>query len=663
MTENFEPKYEDLSTKEWIVTNGIGGYASSTIIGANTRRYHGLLVASLNPPTERIVVVSKIEETIYYEGQNHDLSTNAYANAIHPQGYHNFRGFERSPLPAAFFAGDNWSIQKTVWMVDGSNTTIIEYTNTSQVPYLLKLSPHYSNRDYHALLNEQANFEFRLNKHKKSHMISAYYGAPPVYFAHSSGKFSENRYWHKQLQYAIDKERGQGYTEDTYCLGQVEHQLQPGQSIFLIFSMEEAMVEKDPAALKNEEIKRLAGIAPDIKNEFLRDLIISGDQFLVQRRSTESYSVIAGYHWFTDWGRDAMISIRGLSISTGKKEVARSVISTFLCYLKQGIIPNRFPDYKGDVAEYNTVDATLWLFVALYDYDRRFKDTEFLEEVYPKLCEIIVHHLKGTMHNIRVTDKGLLAQGVDGVQLTWMDARINDMVFTPRQGCPVEINALWYNALKIYEYCSERLGKEVENNIIDVRGKVEENFLRTFWNRDGYLYDVVTPERSVDTALRPNQVYVLSLPFSLLPEKESRFVLESIRKNLLTDYGLRTLYLHHPDFKPVYAGDLWTRDAAYHQGTVWPFLSPEYFLAYLRLNNFSDEAKRAVEDALQPLIRHFYEEQCLHGISEIFDGLDPREGKGCMHQAWSVANLIYLIMEGGLQPEKKQRASKVFAAE
>jgi predicted glycogen debranching enzyme len=645
-----EQGYEALSSKEWIVTNGIGGYASSTIIGTNTRRYHGVLVASFNPPTERKVLVSKVEEIIYHNGTDINLSTNRYTTGIHPEGFRHVEAFTRKPLPCTYFSRQNVRLEKTTFMVHGSNTTVIEYRNTSSEAYLLKMYPHYVNRDYHGLWHEQANFDF-LAKHKNNGLeIYAYYGAEPLFFSYSGATHIENRYWNKNFEYVIDKERGQDHTEDLYTLGHVELMMQPGAVFHLVFSLDEKMLSADGAKLKKAELERLEKLVPEgINDEFLRDLIVSGDQFIVQRRTTDNYSVIAGYHWFTDWGRDSMIAIRGLAMATGKETIARSVISTFLSYLKGGIIPNRFPDYKGDMAEYNTADATLWLFVALYEYCEKTGDVQYLREVFPQLTEIIGHHVAGTFHNIRVTERGLLSQGAPHIQLTWMDARINDKVFTPREGCPVEINALWYNTLMIYEHACGKLKEKPEAEFVEVRKKLESNFIKAFWNRDGYLNDVAFEPRGADSAVRPNQVFAVSLPFSVLGEKEQRFVVESVRKNLLTPYGLRTLDVHHPEFRPKYEGDLWSRDSAYHQGTVWPFLLPEYLFAFLKVNKYSDQAKEQVAQYLQPLKSHFYNEGCIHGIAEIFDGLQPREGKGCAQQAWSVSNLILLIVKAGIK--------------
>ncbi len=371
--------------------------------------------------------------------------------------------------------------------------------------------------------------------------------------------------------------------------------------------------------------------------------MIAGDQFIVHRQSSSSKTIIAGYHWFTDWGRDTMIAMRGLTIATGQKEVSESIIRTFLKYLDRGMIPNRFPD-QGETPEYNTIDATLWVFVVLYEYFEKFEDLSFLEEVFPYLTQIIEAHKRGTRYDIHITEEGLLYGGKGLSQLTWMDARVGDHVVTPRQGCPVEINALWYNALKVYVH----LGKSLKKDVSDVESDInplKENFRKYFWNEEGYLNDVVIPNVYVDGSIRPNQVYAISLPFSPLEMPEAQSVFNCIDQYLYTDLGLRSLAKDHDDFKPVYGGDQWSRDNAYHQGTVWAFLWGEYAMAYLRLNEFSRDAQKQILEKAQSLKHHFYKEDCLMGISEIFDGQHPGEGRGCVQQAWSIGMLLKVFLE------------------
>ncbi|MDF2437634.1 MAG: glycogen debranching protein [Bacteroidota bacterium] len=641
---------QELISKEWIVTNGIGGYASSSVTGTNTRRYHGILISSANPPLERMLMVSKVEERIIFSNREIRLSTNQYPQNFYPEGYRFIQSFERKPLPVTNFEAYGAKLSKSVFMVHGSNTTIIEYKNTSNIGYQLWLNPLYAGRDFHALLHERDNYDYYTAANDRFQAVYPSHGADPVFFRHTAGTFVKGPTWNKQLTYYIDQERGYDCTEDIYSTGYLSCMLAPGAVVHLVFSMDEEMMEKNPLELKEQELKRLKGLVPEnVHNDFLADLITAGDQFIVKRKSTGGYSVIAGYHWFSDWGRDSMIALRGLCIATGKQEEAASIIRTFLEYLKEGLIPNRFPDYKDDLPEYITIDATLWLFISVYEYDQKFNDKEFLQSIYPKLQEILDHHIKGTMHNIHVTEKGFIAGGENGIPLTWMDARINEYSFTARAGCPVEIQALWYNALKIFVHVSEKLGEAVSTTITDLTVQVKTEFERAFWNDECYLNDLVTEENEADPTVRPNQIYAISLPFRLLDKEKEKMVLDNIAENLVTPVGLRTLETYHFKFKCSYSGDVWSRDAAYHQGTVWPFLLPEYLMAYLRVNDHSDDAKRKVQEHLKALKKHFYEAECLHAISEVFDGIEPKEGKGCIHQAWSVSNLILLLINENLE--------------
>ncbi|MBA3665199.1 MAG: glycogen debranching enzyme N-terminal domain-containing protein [Bacteroidetes bacterium] len=650
VTRHTLPDHQNTLTKEWIVTNGLGGYASSTVIGTNTRRYHGLLVAAFNPPTGRKVMVSKVEETIYCGNEEVHLSTNQYPDTVYPEGYHHIKQFTREPLPTTWFKAGGAELLKTIFMVFNSNTSIVEYKNKGEKEFILRLNPLFGVRDYHGLLHEEHDYHFFLKNNKNEHSLYAYAGAEPLYFKHTKGIFTEQRYWNKNIFYALEKLRGQDYLEDLYSTGYIECTLHPGESMFLMFSVEEGVLATDPEELKTNELNRISELVPSrAENEFLKDLIISGEQFIVHRKSTENYSIIAGYHWFTDWGRDSMIALRGLCIATGKQKEAKSVIITFLKFLNQGLIPNRFTDYENECPEYHTIDATLWLFIAVYEYDQKFDDIPFLKNIYEKLKEIIDRHIEGTLHNIHVTEKGLLSGGTPGLPLTWMDARINDHVFTPRTGYAVEINALWYNALRIFEHVSVRLEKKSNHSYKALIYKIENNFEEMFWNPKGYLNDSISETGEVSQCIRPNQIYAVSLPFTLLAKSKEEQVVNTVRKYLVTPYGLRTLAVNDPQFKPLYSGDVWARDAAYHQGTVWPFLLPEYYTAVFKINQNSSLLKKDIASELKKLKEHFYYDECLNGISEVFDGSAPRSGKGCMQQAWSVSNLILLILKFDLE--------------
>ncbi len=642
------PTFEDLSRKEWLVTNGLGGYASSSLSGANTRRYHGLLVASLNPPTDRTVMVSKIEETLLSNQYGAiGLGANLYPGIIHPKGFQYLTGFGRQPLPLFQYEVNGHRIGKRVFMPHGSNTTIVEYENTGNQPFSLQLTPLFLHRGYHSLFSENDYFNYWIEwKNEKSAVVYAHYGAPALYFSFSKGVFKTQRTWYKNAEYLKEEYRGLDYREDSFSLGTVEVELLPGERVYLSFTLEEGMCQTDPGILKQMEIKRLEGLKPagvhrSAGAAFLADLAIAADQFIVKRQSSGGETVIAGYHWFADWGRDTMIAMRGLVIALGKKDLAESIINTFLQYLDGGMLPNRFPD-KGEQPEYNTIDATLWLFVVLHEYFEKFQDLDFIRNILPQLTAILEAHIKGTRYNIHTLKEGLLFGGGGISQLTWMDARVGDYVVTPRHGCPVEINALWYNALMIYNRFLDLLDSD-EACFEELAIQVKNNFKKYFLHENGHLNDVVIPGEYIDNSIRPNQIYALSLPYPLLGKKEGCVILKIIKEKLLTPFGLRSLDPAHPDFVAKYAGDQWHRDTAYHQGTVWPFLLGEYFLAYLKQNDFSKKVKADVSKMMEPIRRHFYEEGCIHGIAEIFDGGEPSEGRGCVQQAWSVGMLLKVL--------------------
>lgn len=654
--KSLSANFEELTSKEWLVTNGIGGFASSSVIGANSRRYHGLLMAAMNPPADRRVLVAKVEECIVVNREcTHSLSSNQYPGAVHPNGYLNFRFFERKPLPRFKFEVAGNHVLKTVFMPHGSNTTVVEYENTGEQTFKLRLNPLFLHRDYHSLYRANDGHNYWFKQVGNDFSLYPYFGAPPVFWTFSKGEFSESRYWVKNVQYTREQERGLDFEEDYYSIGYVEVILKPGEKVFLTFSTDEKMTRQSPQELKARELKRLEALTKSAgDHSFLRDLILSGDQFLVQR-GDDAFTLIAGYPWFTDWGRDTMIAMRGLTIATGKQEVSRSILETFLRHIDGGMLPNRFPD-RGEIPEYNTIDATLWLFVALYEYYRKFHDSEFIAASFDQLTNILEHHIKGTRYGIKATPEGFLSGGEGLSQLTWMDARIGDYVVTPRHGCPVEIQALWFNALRIYQFFAGKLNKPYAQYAALAK-KLGQNFPKFFVRKGGGLNDVIIRDGEkwvTDSSIRPNQIYAASLPFSMLSAEQEKAVVREVEKHLLTDYGLRTLSPEHADFHPVYAGDQWHRDSAYHQGTVWPFLLGEYIAAYQKVNDWSEAALKHTEKMLEPLKKHFYQQDCILGISEIFDGKMPRQGKGAVHQAWSVGALIKVLTD--LKGKQKHRA-------
>src|SRR6266404_1258325 len=548
--------------REWLETNGLGGFASSTIVGLNTRRYHGLLVATLRPPVERFALLSKMEETLFIDGQPFDLSANRYPGVVHPQGFRYLKQFRLDPFPVFTYEVEGIEIEKTVFMVHGENSTVVQYevkkNNHPEFPknLALEIRPLIAFRDYHSTTHENA---------------------------------------------AITRRRN-------------------------------------------------AVASSPIKDSFAETLAAAADQYIVSRGDQKT--VIAGYHWFSDWGRDTMIALPGLTLPTGKHDVARSILRTFAKHVDEGMLPNRFPD-AGEIPEYNTVDATLWFFEAVRSYLAYTGDLEFVSnELYPVFADTISWHVRGTRYGIKVDPSGLLSSGEQGVQLTWMDAKVGDWVVTPRRGKPVEIQALWYNALCIMEDLARKFGDEPgQKRYRNMATVASWSFNRLFWNEKiGCLYDV-TNGAPPDPSIRPNQIFAVSLTHSMLSPERAKSVVEKVKEHLLIPYGLRSLAPSDPQYRGRYTGGPAERDGAYHLGTVWPWLMGPFITAYIKVNGSSDGARRQAAEWLVPLKDHLADGGLGH-ISEILDGDAPQRPCGCMAKAWSVAEILRALVEDvyGLRP-------------
>ncbi len=631
--------------KEWLLTNALGGYASSSVSGANTRHYHGLLVAAFNPPADRKVLVAKVEDKVSVNGEDFELSTNLYPNLVHPEGFRYLQDFVVKPLPKWQYGAAQWQLEKSICMVQGSNATLISYRNSGSETITLEIHPLYAYSDYHEAFHENPVFDFYSEFAKYHIKTYAAYGSHALYTGWSAGEYTETRDWYRNVQLPKSHVRGLDCVCDYYRIGYLKKELRPKETLFVIFSIEEDFLQKDLSKLWAEENRKAAKKRPVTKSVFYYDLMAAGKQFLVRRASTKSESIIAGYHWFTDWGRDTMISMRGLTIATGRKTISKSILSTFFKSIDRGMIPDRFPDNGDNPLTYHSMDATLWLFVATYDYFKKFGETTFIRKHLKALKGILDAHINGTRYNIHVTDEGFLYGGQEGEQLTWMDAIVNGKVITPRIGCPVEVNALWYNAVKIYLFFCEALDLVPNKKYRDIIAKLDANFPKMFTNAGGTLYDVIVPGVSADSSIRPNQLFCLSLPFPLLDKAQQKTIFEAVTKKLLTPFGLRTLDTDDPDFEASFQGGQWSRDHAYHQGTVWPYLLYDYYCAYFRIYGVNNKNRRKVIADLTDLKVHFYEHEGIHCISEIFDGHQPNQGKGCIHQAWSVAALIKLYTD------------------
>jgi predicted glycogen debranching enzyme len=474
--------------REWLETNGLGGFASSTIVGMNTRRYHGLLVAATRPPVGRLVLLSKLEETLLIDDQRFDLAANRYPGVVHPHGFRYLKRFRLDPFPVFTYEVEGIEIEKTVFMIHGENSTVIHYELTknnfpeARKNQRLEIRPLIAFRDYHATTHENGGLNPTVEEQPGLLTVTPYQGLPSLYFTHNAGEFERSGAWYKNFEYDAERERGLDFEEDLFNPFLLSFNLRHRRHASIIASTEPRDITQ-VGEYRRDEISRrrnLAATSP-VKDGFAQALTSAADRYIVARG--ELKSVIAGYHWFSDWGRDTMISLPGLTLPTGKHDVARSILRTFAKHVDQGMLPNRFPD-AGETPEYNTVDATLWFFEAARAYVAYTGDLDFVrEELYPVFADIISWHVRGTRYGIKVDPSGLLTSGEPGVQLTWMDAKVGDWVVTPRRGKPVEIQALWYNTLCIMEDLGRKFGDEsAQKRYRGMATVASWSFNRLFWN-------------------------------------------------------------------------------------------------------------------------------------------------------------------------------------
>ena len=627
---------------EWLETNGLGGFSSSTITGMNTRRYHGLLTAATKPPVGRFLLLSKLEETLVVDGRRYDLSVNQYPGTVYPHGHTYLKEFRLDPFPTFLYEADGAKIEKRVFMVHGENTTVVEYELLSaDRDCSLELRPLIAFRDYHGTAHHNDALNKSVDVEAGRVAVIPYEGLPALYFAHTRGQAEATGDWFYNFEYAREKERGLDFREDLFNPFVLKF---PSGRGVVIASTERREAAAGPS-LRRQEIARRSEIlrlAPS-SDPVVRQLTAAAGQFIVRRGDLNT--VVAGYHWFADWGRDTMIALPGLTLMTGRPDVARNILRAFAESADRGMLPNRFPD-AGEAPEYNTVDATLWFFEAIRSYLRYTGDSLFVKrDLYPKLKEIIDWHVRGTRYGIRAGTDGLLQCGEPGVQLTWMDAKIGDWVVTPRSGKPVEIEALWYNALRIVSELANKFGDTAaELSFRRMAQLAQQSFAHQFWNPDaGCLYDVVNGDER-DASIRPNQIFAVSLPHRMLPLAQEKQVVEVVRRELFTPVGLRSLSPRDSQYRPRYEGGVYDRDSAYHQGTVWPWLMGPFITAYVHVNGRSESAREQAGQWLNGFSAHLADAG-LGQISEIADADPPHRPRGCIAQAWSVAELLRAAVE------------------
>ena len=638
--------------REWLVTNGIGGFASGTVSGNLTRRYHGLLVAALQPPVGRWQLVGKLDETVHYNAVDYALGTNRWASgAIEPQGYVHIENFRLDGnTPVWRFAIGDALLEKRVWMLHGENTTYVRYTMIRGSQSMeLQLRTLINYRDFHS--NTHAgDWHMKIDTVKSGLQITAFEGATPFYLLSADAKVEPRHDWLRDYFLPLEKYRGLDDREDYLLAAVFDAALQVNQSVTIVFSTH-ASAALDGAMARTQNAKREADLlaqwtsadepAASLAPAWVRQLILAADQFVVKRdvpdapEVADGKTIIAGYHWFGDWGRDTMIALPGLTLATGRADIAKTILTSLARYIDGGMLPNNFPD-AGGRPEYNTVDAGLWFFEAVRQYFAATHDAETLAKLFPVMAQMIDAHVAGTRYQIHVDQvDGLLYAGEPGVQLTWMDAKIGDWVVTPRIGKPVEINALWFNALETMAGLAPA-AKQSAEPFAKLAARAKQSFAK-FWNNSGgYCYDVIdAPGIGNDAALRPNQIFAVSLPQSPLPAEQQKAVVDICAWRLLTSHGLRSLAQSESGYQGHYGGGVRERDGAYHQGTVWGWLLGPFVLAHLRV--YADRA--AATSFLEPLGKQIHS----HGLgtlSEIFDGEAPFTPRGCIAQAWTVAEVL-----------------------
>ena len=656
---------------EWLVTNGLGGYASSTILGTNTRKYHGLLVAAFNPPVNRWVLLTKLDEQITIGTETFEIGTNEFVDVIHPKGYHFLSEFSVAPLPTFRYAVDCFKLKKTVFMPHMKNATIVMYeaSNSSKENAVVKVSPLVNSRHiYNVTQRDKLSWTFLQKRYLDGVIVEpSNYLSSLFLSAGNSNLFVEENWWVDKLFYRTDASRSESSIDDYFRPGFFTFSIGPEETKQFFILATAGKNEQETRALFSSFDRRVEGVNILYRKElerrnsliemfraynsgldvadWLKWLIQSADSFIVQRASTGKKSVLAGYNWFDDWGRDALISLPGLTLITGRFRDSQEILLNFAHYCHNGVIPNRFSDKAGDIPLYNTVDATLWFFNAVLQYLKYTADFDFVQnKLWKTLTDIIDWHIGGTIFGIHMDEDGLITHGP---QLTWMDAATIDRFVTPRHGKAVEIQALWYNLLKTMQLLAKEFNEsDKEEQYGEMAKNAKKSFLAKFWNPTReYLNDVVS-ENSADWSLRPNQIIAVSLDFSMLDITKGEKIVETVWKNLGGKYGLKTLPATDSRYAGKYLGDWKHRDSSYHNGTVWAWLLGPFITAFLKTKDHEDYWRKfSFNQHLRPLLNDELYRAGLGMVSEIFDGDEPHLSRGCISQAWSVAEPLRAYVE------------------
>ncbi len=633
--------YEQLSRKEWILTNQLGAYSMGTIPGTNTRKYHGLLVASIEPPTKRMVLLANIDITLIDGEKKYQLASHQYPNTVYPEGSNYLTQFNTEDTICWTYQCGNITFKKHLALDKNTNSIVMKLENLSERDIQIQLNPLVEHKDYHSDFYEDSNYPN--NWQITGNTLKIEHNNIPLNIHFPDGAYTKKACWYYNFEYLRDYDRGLPYKGDLWNPVEWHITLKSHESRYMVATTEKQIdVEKLSTSFQWETPTKKTKKNKDDFSSLKEKLIAASEKFIIDCPSRTS--VIAGYPWFTDWGRDTMISLPGIFLCTGKVDLAKKILRSYAKQMKQGLIPNRFVD-KGEHPEYNTVDGTLWYVNSIYLTLQQEWDEKFAVDMMQVLEEIYLWHNKGTLYNIKVDpEDGLLHSGQDGVQLTWMDAKVGDFVVTPRRGKAVEINALWYNALCTMHWLSKKLGLNGSEKYQQEADRVKNNFKEKFWDKNlGYYLDVAEPN---DPSLRPNMLFAISLPFSVAGKSESLSTLKHVREKLLTPHGMRTLSPDDADYKSRYKGTLPERDKAYHQGTVWPWLFGTYLSACIKMDYKKDEVLSILKN-----MENMLTEVGIGGISEVYDGDAPQMGEGCPWQAWSVAEALRVLSTKALLSE------------
>jgi predicted glycogen debranching enzyme len=650
LDSNITKNFEIAKKREWIVTNGLGSYASSTIIALNTRGYHGLLVASLDPPVRRTLFLSKYEEEVEVSGKKYLLAVNMYPGTVYPQGYVHLEQFRFERYPIFVYKVGDTIIEKSIFMPYGDNTTITTYkVIEAEAQVKLSIYPIINFRDHHFRTHADWRWNFVQTLNPKGVEIRIHPGAPSLYLQSDIAQYYTTGLWYRNFIYDMESERGIEDREDQYNPGYFIAKLDRGSQLAILASLRRQETFSTEG-LRYRDLLRARNLLSKLPQEdpFYLTLASTADTFIVHRRSTNAKTIIAGYHWFADWGRDSMICIPGLTLVTKRENDAKEIIRTFLLYLSDGLIPNTFPE-EGQDPIYNTIDASLWLFNACLSVYEETGQLDFIAEVYPKLQQVVDGYVHGTKHGIIVDSDGLVKGGSEKEALTWMDAVVDGVPVSPRFGKPVEASALWYNALQAMELFAKQLGKiNDEERYQEMAQRTFDSFNEKFWNEDKKcLYDVLI-DNSGDGRVRPNQIFSLSLPYPVLRKERWREVLRTVESDLLTPVGLRSLSPFDPEYKGKCEGGPKERDRAYHQGTVWPWLFGSYVSAYLKVFPPDPKTLSFVQQLYAPFKKRI-SEAGIGTIGEIYDGDPPHLPRGAISQAWSVAEILRSYVRDAFQ--------------